>query len=172
MFLRVVVAGKPPRHVVACEGKLGVFLLNDEVVKIFLLREFVAQSHTFIIHTETDNDSAVGRGLVQGNRHFIIVVAHLLVLSPHRGPSFVERGGPGIHHSESLLQVGFVHTGIGMLVFSESQSQFTRLAHGFPFIGKGVGGASLRVEREIDHHIAIRRFHFLRFHAQRHTGKC
>ena len=63
IFLGVVVAGNPPRGVVAGHGKLGLLLLDDEVDQVGLARELVAQPHAIVIDTETEVHQTARGGL-------------------------------------------------------------------------------------------------------------
>ena len=54
VLLRVVVAGNPPRRVVACQGKLCQLLFKPEthqrvVNTVVLHREFIAETKTVVI---------------------------------------------------------------------------------------------------------------------------
>ena len=60
ILLSIVIARNPVSGMIACHGKLGMLLLNDEIVQAFLLRELIAQTHTIIIYTEADGDVTLG----------------------------------------------------------------------------------------------------------------
>ena len=108
LLLRVVVAGQPPRRVVACHGKLGVLLLDDKVVEHILLRKFVAQTHAVVVDTEADDDVARSGGLVEGHLQLVVVVAYGGGLAPYRGPCLVKRRGLRARHLESVHQIRLV----------------------------------------------------------------
>ena len=67
IFLSIVVASYPPSTVVACHCKLGLLLLDDEVVEVFLQWELITEAHAVVIDTETDCHVTVCALLIQVN---------------------------------------------------------------------------------------------------------
>ena len=59
LLLCVVVTRQPPCYVVAGHGKLTALLLNEEVVQLALLGKLVAETDTFIVDAEADDDGAL-----------------------------------------------------------------------------------------------------------------
>ena len=172
LLLRVVVAGKPPCRVVAGHGKLGVLVLDDKIDEGVLLWKLIAQSHSLIIDTETDDHLALGCGLVEGHGQLVVAVAHLGHLPPDGFPSLVESGGLGVLDLEAIHQRGLAHALGGVLVLGELQPQSRRPHHGLVLVTHLVGGAPT-VEIEPHGHIAVGRFHFLRCgqQGQKHGAK-
>ena len=122
LLLRVVIAGNPPRGVVASHSKLRALLLYNEIIEIGLLWKFVAKAHAVVIDTEAENHDTVRLTLFQRNCQLVIVVAYLMRLSPYRLPCLVESRFLGIYKLEALHKVGFLQPLTGVLIFGELQS--------------------------------------------------
>ena len=122
------------------EGKLRMFFFYNEVIQILLLRELIAEPQAIIIKTKTNNQITILRLLIQGNSHFIIMVADRFHLSPHRFPCFIKSRSFNIGQSESIHQSGIIF---------QFQSQFRRFNHLFSFIREFIHRFSLHVDREI-----------------------
>ena len=90
IFLCVVVTRNPVGCVVARHGKLRVLFLNDEIVEIRLLWEFIAQSHAVVVDTESEDDVSVGSLLIKVHSHLVVVVADRRRFSPYGFPRLVE----------------------------------------------------------------------------------
>ena len=106
VLLGVVVAGYPPRGVVAGHGKLGVLFLDDEIVQVLAQGKFVAQSETFVVETETDFHIPLLGGLVKSHEQLVVVVADGLGLTPYGLPGLVEGAGLAAGQGEVALKVG------------------------------------------------------------------
>ena len=107
---------------IACHGKLGMLLLDDEIVQTFLLWELIAQAHTIIIYTETDGDITLRSSLVQVYLHLVIVIADGSGFTPYRLPGFIESRCLAASFSKTIHQAGFLHTLRGMLILRQLQS--------------------------------------------------
>jgi hypothetical protein len=64
--------------------------LYDEVVKILLSRELIAEAESVVIETETDGHPAFCRGLHEVYEKFVVIVPDLGLLTPYRLPGLVE----------------------------------------------------------------------------------
>ena len=128
---------------IACHGKLCMFLLNHEIVKAFLLRELIAQAHTIIIYAKTDSDVTLGRCLIQVYLHLVIVVADGSSLTPYWLPGLIEGRCLAASLCETIHQTGFFHALRGMLILSQLQSEMRWLAHSLSLIAHLVGRLSL-----------------------------
>ena len=107
---------------IACHGKLGMLLLDDEIVQTFLLWKLIAQAHTIIIYTETDGDITLRSSLVQVYLHLVVMVADGSGLAPYRLPGFIESRCLAASFSKTIHQAGFLHTLRGMLILRQLQS--------------------------------------------------
>ena len=59
LLLGVVVAGQPPRRVVAGHSELSMFLLDKKIVQLLLLRELVTEADAVVVDAETDGHLAL-----------------------------------------------------------------------------------------------------------------
>ena len=108
VFLRVVVAGNPPRCVVARQAKPRHFLLEPKAYQrvvhtVVPHRKFVAESQAIVIQPKPDlhyRGSLVGRAvhtlhfahrLLERHQHLIVVVADIGFFAPNGLPNFVKR---------------------------------------------------------------------------------
>ena len=67
LLLGVIVAREPPGFMVACHRKLRALLFNEEIVKLWLLWELIAETDTVVINTEANQNGALcGRLLERG----------------------------------------------------------------------------------------------------------
>ena len=107
---------------IACHGKLGMLLLNDEIVKAFLLWELIAQAHTIIIYTEADGDVALRGSLVQVYLHLVVMIADGSSLTPYRLPGFIEGRCLAACFCKTIHQTGFLHSLRSMLILRQLQS--------------------------------------------------
>ena len=140
IFLRIIIAWNPECRMIAGHSKLRMFFFYNEVIQILLLRELIAEPQAIIIKTKTNNQITILRLLIQGNSHFIIMVADRFHLSPHRFPCFIKSRSFNIGQSESIHQSGIIF---------QFQSQFRRFNHLFSFIREFIHRFSLHVDREI-----------------------
>ena len=109
LLLCVIVAGQPPRRMIARHGKLRVLFLNEEVVQRLLLGELIAQSHAIVVDPEANDDIAMGSQLVKIYLQFIVLIAYGGRLTPHGFPRFIEGRRLGVGNLETVHQVGFLH---------------------------------------------------------------
>ena len=58
-------------------------LLDDEVVQIVLLREFIAESQTVVEKPEADHDVTLVVGLFKGYGQFVVMVPDFVFFSPY-----------------------------------------------------------------------------------------
>ena len=86
-----------------------MFLLDDKVSEVFLLRELVPEANAIVIDTETHDDITVQILLEEGHRHLIIVIAYAALLAPHGLPGLVKRRVTGRHHREPVEQRILIH---------------------------------------------------------------
>ena len=54
--------------------KLSMLFLDDEVVQVVLLREFIAESQTVVEKPEADHDVTLVVGLFKGYGQFVVMV--------------------------------------------------------------------------------------------------
>ena len=109
LLLCVIVAGQPPRRMIARHGKLRVLFLDEEVVQRLLLGELIAQSHAIVVDPEANDDIAMGSRLVKIYLQFIVLIAYGGRLTPHGFPRFIEGRRLGVGNLEAVHQVGFLH---------------------------------------------------------------
>ena len=159
---------------VACHGKLRVLFLDDEIVQVFLLGEFIAESQTIIEQAEADDDVTVVLGLVECYLQLIVVVADDAFFSPDRTPGLIHRRGTRVVYGESAHQVRFLvedtlvlvsgYFKIGLLVGIlpfQFQSELAWLDDCLVFECKVISGTTFFVEAEVHHQIAVGRCEFL-----------
>ena len=91
---------------VGCHGKLGVFLLDDDVVEVVVSWQFVTEADAFVIDTEADDYLPFECRLADGDSHLVVVVADVFVLAPYGLPCLVERALLHTFHPESFHQAG------------------------------------------------------------------
>ena len=146
---------------VACHGKLAVFLLDKEVVQFLLLREFITESDAVVIDTETDGYLSgllnffhaflrgigrrthwFGNGLLQQYCQFVVVVTDILGLTPYGLPGLVELLGFFLRDLEAVHQVGFLQTLRGMLVLGQFEAEERGPYHFATLIGHLIDGSS------------------------------
>ena len=83
---------------IASKGKLSQLLLNHKIGERVLHGEFIAESQTVIIETETDLHHCgllflILGWLQEGDKQLVIVVADLCFLAPDGLPGLVEGAG-------------------------------------------------------------------------------
>ena len=122
ILLCIIITRNPVSGMIACHGKLGMLLLDDEIIQTFLLWELIAQAHTIIIYTETDGDVALRSSLVQIYLHLVVMVADGGGLAPYWLPGFIESRCLAASFSKTIHQAGFLHTLRGMFILSQFQS--------------------------------------------------
>ena len=91
---------------VAGHGKLRVFLLDNEIVELFLLRELVAEAQTIVEQPEANDNLTFVLRLVEGHGQLVVVVAYLALFAPNRSPGLVETRCLSLGHRESVHQIG------------------------------------------------------------------
>ena len=101
VLLRVVVAGNPPRGMVAGHGKLGQLICYLEVSQCVLVGKLVAERQAVVVKAEanlhdggTGNHLALpveGTVLFQRDEQLVVVVADRGLLAPDRLPRLIER---------------------------------------------------------------------------------
>ena len=106
VLLGIVVARNPEGGMVAGHGKLRVFLLDNEIVELFLLRELVAEAQTIVEQPEANDNLPLVLGLVEGHGQLVVVVAYLALFAPNRTPGLVETRCLRLGHRKSVHQVG------------------------------------------------------------------
>ena len=89
---------------IASHSELRMFFFDNEVIQIFLLWKFITESQAIVIKTKTNNHITILCLLIQGDSHFIIMVADGFHLSPHRLPCFVKSSSFRIDQRESVHQ--------------------------------------------------------------------
>ena len=101
VLLRVVVSRNPPSGVVACHGKLCVFLLNGEVGQVLLSRKFVSEAEPIVEHAEAYLYLTFVLGLWEGDAEFVVVIANVAFFAPNGLPRLVEGRGRmvGLHEA-------------------------------------------------------------------------
>ena len=113
---------------VTSHGKFRPFVLDKEIIKVFLLRELITEAYTIVIYTETNNDVTLAKLLIhaplafissntwlfpalrQRDSQFIIVVADITCFAPNGLPCFVERRCLRIGNTKTIHQVTLVCT--------------------------------------------------------------
>ena len=85
--------------------KLSMLFLDDEVVQIVLLREFIAESQTVVEKPEADHDVTLVVGLFKGYGQFVVMVPDFVFFSPYGCPGFVERSCLSIADNKSGHQI-------------------------------------------------------------------
>ena len=156
---------------VAGHGKLALFLLDDEIVKVLLQRELISKPHAVVIDAKAYCHAAVGTWLIEVNGKFVIVVANGLILPPHGSPGVVIRGNLAIGDGETVEQIGLVHALAGMLVGSQLKAHVAGIYHHLALVEHFIGGSSALVEREPQLHVGIGREHFL-CPSRQHRQEC
>ena len=148
-----------------------MLFLDDKVVQVFLLGEFIAEAQSVVEQAEADDDAALVCRLVQRDGQFVVVVADLAFLAPDGFPSLVESGGLCVFDDETRHQVGLginealvlvAHLGpfevrlfVGVFFF-QFQSQCTGLDDGFVLIEQVIGRCALPVQAEVHHQVSVR----------------
>ena len=186
LLLRVVVAGNPERLMVAGHSKFCHFLLYQKIVQILLLWELVAEPYSVVIHTESDYyPSRMGleppAALSFAGRHagclpvasqrylqFVIVVADVGRLAPHRLPRLVEGARALALYLEAVHQVGLFHAHRRVLILGKHQAQMRRFHHHAALVAHLIRGATIAVHPEFHSHVAIRRRHLSRLQQKRY----
>ena len=165
LFLGVIVTRQPPRRVVARHSELRALLLDEEVIQVLLLREFIAKSNAVVINAEADNHRAVLRHqgqptvvtiafinrlfcrLRECHRQFVVMVSDGGRLAPDGCPCLVEGGHLRVGDIEVVHQVVLFHLHRGVLVLGQFQTEVGRQDDGLAFIVHFIHGPPL-VERE------------------------
>ena len=116
-LLGAVVAGNPPRRMVAGHGKLAELFLDHEVGQRVVLRELIAEAQSVVVQPEADEHHVgilaplaagkewrLGRFL-QLDEQLVVVVAYLCLFAPDGFPCLVEGAGGGILEREAAVEV-------------------------------------------------------------------
>ena len=160
---------------VAGHGKLGMLLLDDEVVQLLLLGELVAEADAVVIDAETDDNGTRVRnqgeagfvavahvlgfvgGLPERGGQLVVVVADGGCLAPDGAPRLVELAGLLVHDLEAGHQAGFRQVGRGVLVPGQFQAEVRGQHDGTVLVVHLVGWAAVLIDREFQLDVAVRR---------------
>ena len=153
-----------------------MLFLNEEIVEVALLGEFVAEAYSIVVDTEAQNHSALiltGRQtgavriagktveplLRQGDGVLVVVIADGSGLTPDGTPRLVECRGFFLGDSKTFHEVVLTQTHRGVFVLSQLETKVRGLNDGSVLIGHLVNRLSKLAEREFQLDIPIGRLY-------------
>ena len=124
IFLSIKVARNPPSRMISRHPELGTLFPDGKIRKILLLREFVAETQTVVVQSETHCHQHVEKPLVsespgpvdglvhgihpllpQGHRQFVIVISNQALLAPNCLPGLIKGVAGDIHEFKTSEKV-------------------------------------------------------------------
>ena len=146
VFLRIVVSADPPGFVVSGHRELRKFFFYIEISEFILQWELVPQAQAVVVEAEAEIHLRTVLP-AETDQHFIVVVAYMRLLAPHRIPDLVFAVESRADDLESLFQVASV---------SQFETEPGGFDHGLAVIFKRVGGGAVTDEAEAHPELAVR----------------
>ena len=104
----VVISGNAVGQMVAGEVELGLLPAQGQIVQMLLLGNLIAEAQSVVEEAEAHGHHTAGLLLLQSQGHFMKMVPHLGIFTPHRTPAPVYGIPAHGHYREAAGQVRLV----------------------------------------------------------------
>ncbi len=145
VLVEVVIARNPESLVVGGPVKLRLLVTDGKILQVRLLRKLVAKAQPIIKQPEAQHQLPVFyRGLLHGHGQFLVVVANLLHLAPHRRPGIVMPTGIDFGDGKALVE-----TGLGLKQHRQPAGVYHRLLPVAKLVRRLPRRAELKLQRQL-----------------------
>ena len=117
ILLRIIIAGDPIGSDISGHSELGLFLLDDEIIEVSLLREDITEAQTIVVEAELDLYIAIFGGLFESDEHLVVAIVNASFFSPYCLPPAVMYIPLAAGHDETVHQA--VHFFVGVVFRTE-----------------------------------------------------